>query len=36
MDPNRRQLIQVTLDDIPVVERRILTLMGDDPVIRKR
>lgn len=35
MDPERRQLIQVTLDNVSVAERRILVLMGDDPSVRK-
>lgn len=35
MDPNTRQLIQVSIDDVALTERRVTTLMGEDSSKRK-
>ncbi|WP_391591485.1 DNA gyrase subunit B [[Mycoplasma] cavipharyngis] len=35
MNPKTRQLIAITMDNISLVERRIMTLMGNDVTIRK-
>ena len=36
MDPERRNLIQVTIEDVAEADRMITTLMGDDIEARKK
>lgn len=36
MNPDSRQLIQITVDDAVLAEKRVTVLMGDDPEARKR
>ena len=36
MDPERRNLIQVTIEDVAEADRMITTLMGDDIEARKQ
>jgi topoisomerase-4 subunit B len=35
MDPSRRQLIQVSIEDAALAERRVNVLMGDNSSLRK-
>jgi topoisomerase-4 subunit B len=35
MDPSTRQMIEVTIEDAALAERRVNVLMGDNSTIRK-